>query len=230
MSSFHKYNSILVGAVFGLWFFSSSVLVSESSEKGWMVQLGSFQEEKNAELFVARIKKKGYTPFVVRKENSKWYKIRVGPYPSKSEANQVAKDLKKRQGISAMVTLSQGGPPDSDDPGDSIDVVVSQLLIWLKAWEARKVNAYLSFYSPKFKDPKKSRKEWARQRRSALKGNSRISIEISDIQIKQNDETVEMSFIQNFKSDKVSDVGKKELVWINEGNSWKIIQEVWKPS
>ncbi|MBT5551373.1 MAG: SPOR domain-containing protein [Nitrospina sp.] len=230
MSSFHKHNSILVGAVFGLWFFSSSVLVGESSGKGWMVQLGSFHEEKNAELFVARIKKKGYTPFVVRKENSKWYKIRVGPYPSKSEANQVAKDLKKKQGISAMVVLSQGGLPDSDDPGDSIDVVVSQLLIWLKAWEARKVNDYLSFYSQKFKDPKKSRQEWARQRRSALNGNSSISIEISNIQIKQNDETVEMSFIQNFKSDKVSDVGKKELVWVNEGNSWKIIQEVWKPS
>jgi hypothetical protein len=230
MSSFHKNYSFLVAAIFGFWFFSSPVMAGENSEKGWMVQLGSFRVEKNAELFVARIKKKGYTPFVVRKENSKWYKIRVGPYPSKSEANQVTKDLKIKQGISAMVVLSQGGPPDSDDPGDSIDVVVSQLLIWLKAWEERKINAYLAFYSKNFKDPKKSRKEWAAQRRSALNGNTSISIQISDIQMKQNDHTVVVSFTQDFKSDRVSDTGKKELIWVNEGNSWKIIQEIWKPS
>ena len=104
------------------------------------------------------------------------------------------------------------------------------LLIWLQAWEGKNVNEYLSFYSTNFRDPKKSRKEWAEQRRSALNGNSSISIQISDIQMKQNDETVEVSFLQNYKSDRVSDVGKKKLIWKNEGNSWKIIQETWKPS
>ena len=230
MSSFHKHNSILVGAIFGLLFFSSPVMAGEFSEKGWMVQLGSFGEEKNAERFVSRIKKKGYTPFVVREENSKWYKVRVGPYPSKNEASQVVKDLKKSQGLSAMLTLSAGGPPDLKDPGDAIDVVVSQLLIWIKAWEDREVNSYLSFYSKNFKDPKKSRKEWASQRRSALSRNSRITIQVSDIQMKQKDETIEMSFIQDFRSDRVSDIGLKELIWKNEGNSWKIIKEIWKPT
>ena len=223
-------NSIIVCAVFGFWFFSSSVMAGEGAEKGWMVQLGSFREEKNAEQFISRIKKKGYTPFIAKGKDSTWYKIRVGPYPSKLEARQVAQDLKKNQGISALVVLSKAGAPDSEDPVDSIDVVVSQLLIWLKAWESRKINEYLSFYSANFKDPKKSRKDWAAQRRSALNGNSSISIQISDIQMKQNDETVEVTFIQDYKSDRVSDVGKKELVWKNEGNGWKIIQETWKPS
>lgn len=230
MSSFQNHNSILIGVVFGFWFFSSSVMAEENSEKGWMVQLGSFQSEKNAEHFVSRIKKKGYTPYVVRAENSKWYKVRVGPYPSKNEASQVVKDLKKNQGISAMLTLSKGGPPDLEDPGDSIDVVVSQLLIWIKAWQGRKINDYLAFYSKNFKAPKKSHKEWQAQRRSALNGNSKISIQISDVRMKQNHETIEISFIQEFKSDRASDIGRKELIWKNEGNGWKIIQETWKPS
>jgi hypothetical protein len=223
-------NSIIVGTVFGFWFFSSMVMAGENLEKGWMVQLGSFHEEKNAKQFVSRIKKKGYTPFIVQGKDSTWYKIRVGPYPSKAEASQVTQDLKKNQGISALVVLSKAGAPDLEDPVDSIDVVVAQLLIWLQAWEGKNVNEYLSFYSTNFRDPKKSRKEWAEQRRSALNGNSSISIQISDIQMKQNDETVEVSFLQNYKSDRVSDVGKKKLIWKNEGNSWKIIQETWKPS
>lgn len=214
----------------GFLFFPLPVMAEETSEKGWLIQLGSFGEEKNAERFVSRIKKKGYTPFVVKEESSKWFKVRVGPYPSKKEAQQVAQDLKKNQGISALVVLSQKWPPDLKDPGDSIDVVVSQLLIWIKVWEERDVNTYLSFYSQNFKDPRKSRQEWAAQRRSALKGNSGITIEISDIQMKQNDETIEMSFIQNFKSDKISDIGRKKLVWKYEGNSWKIVQETWKSS
>ena len=217
-----------MGVVFGLLAFAS--LVMANSEKGWTAQLGSFHEEKNAERFVSRIKKKGYTPFVVKGENSQWYKVRVGPYPSKEEARQVVRDLKKNQGISAMVILSQEGPPDSEGPEDSIDVVVSQFLIWLKAWQGREVDAYLSFYSKNFKDPKKSRKEWEMQRRSALSRNSSITIQVSDIQMKQNDETIEMSFVQDFKSDRVSDIGMKELIWKNEGNRWKIIKEIWKPT
>ncbi len=222
-----KYNSILARALLVLLFFSAPVRAGENSEKGWVVQLSSFREQKNAERFVSRIKKKGYTPFVVRTEDSKWYKIRIGPYPSKAEARQVVRDLKKNQGLSAMVVFSR--LPNLEDPGDSIDIVVSQLLIWVKAWEGREVNAYLSFYSKNFEDPKKSRKEWEVRRRLALSQNASITIEVSDIEMKQNDETIEMSFIQNFKSDRVSDTGRKELTWKNEGKRWKIIKEIWKP-
>ncbi|MBC8287574.1 MAG: SPOR domain-containing protein [Nitrospinae bacterium] len=218
----------LAGAAFLFLFFSSSVMAGENS--GWVVQLGSFHEEKNAEVFVSRIKKKGYTPFVVRAENSRWHKVRVGPYPSKEEARQVVRDLKKSHAISAMVVFIKNGPADPEGSVDSIDVVVSQLLIWLKAWEAGEVNAYLSFYSKNFEDPQKSRKEWEQGRRIILGRNSKAIIQISDMEMKQSDETIIMSFTQNFKSDRVSDIGRKELIWKNEGNSWKIIKETWNPS
>jgi len=226
MSFFYKQSL----AVFGLLLFSSLAMAGENSAKGWMVQLGSFHEEKNAEQFVSRIKKEGYTPFMVRSENSEWYKVRVGPYPSKEEAGQVVRDLKKSHDISALVILSKEGPPDLGDPVDSIDVVVSQFLIWLKAWEEGEVNSYLSFYSKNFKDPKKSRKEWEQERRFILRRNSGTVIQVSDIKMQQNDGIIEMSFVQDYKSDRVSDIGRKELIWKNEGNRWKIIKETWKPT
>lgn len=230
MSSFFKQNLILAGALFGILVFVLPKMAEADSEKGWMVQLGSFSQEKNAEGFVSSIKKQGYTPFVVKDKNSRWHKVRVGPYPSKEDASQVAQGLKKNLGISALVLLSREGPPDLTDSVDSIDVVVSQLLIWLKAWEEGEVDTYLSFYSRSFEAPSKSRQKWERERRFILGRNSRTTIQISDMEMKQNDETIVMSFTQDFKSDRVSDIGRKELIWKNEGNSWKIIKETWSPS
>jgi hypothetical protein len=233
MFSFHRHKFIVLSAIFWFWTFSSSGMAGENSKKGWLVQLNSFHDEKNAERFISGIKKKGYTPFVVKEQNSQWYKVRVGPYPSKEEALQVVQNLKKNQGVSAMVILSKEGPLEmgdsGDSSGDSIDVVVSQLLIWLKAWEQGDVKTYLSFYSQHFQDPNKTHEEWIAQRHFSLSRNSAVSIQISDIEMKQNDETVDMSFVQNFKSDKVADTGWKQLVWKNEGNGWKIVAETWKP-
>ena len=48
--------SLLVGVVFGLLIFSSSVIVEEASAKGWLFQLGSFHVEKNVEAFVSLFK------------------------------------------------------------------------------------------------------------------------------------------------------------------------------
>jgi len=199
-------------------------------DNGWVVQLGSFKKQENAQDFIKKIKKKGYTPFMVRGEKSDWYKARVGPYPSKEEADQVVLDLKKAQEITAIVLVSDEDPPDLEEPIDSVDVVVSQFLIWLKAWEAQKINSYLSFYSKDFEDSKRPRKSWEAQRRKAFNSSSGVSIEVSDIQILRADDAVEMSFIQSYKSDRISDIGKKILIWKNEGDRWKIVKESWESS
>ena len=212
------------------WFLFFGIAFADTVGNDWVVQLGSFKKQENARDFINKIKKKGYTPFIVRGVDSDWYKTRVGPYPSKEEADQVVLDLKKAQGITAIVLLSEEGPPDLEEPVDSVDIVVSQFLIWLKAWEAQKINSYLSFYSKDFKDSKRSRKNWEAQRRKMFDTGSIVSIEVSDVKILRADDAVEMYFIQDYKSDRISDVGKKILIWKNEGDRWKIVKESWESS
>jgi len=48
--------------------------------------------------------------------------------------------------------------------------------------------------------------------------------------LSQNKNIIELNFVQKFNSDKYSDVGIKELVWINDGSDWKILKETWMPS
>jgi len=110
------------------------------------------------------------------------------------------------------------------------DIVVSNLFNWVQAWESRNTSLYLSFYSKNFKDPKRSRSEWEAYRRKSIKKSLNIFLQISDVKTylpKKN--TIRITFIQQFKSDKFSDVGLKELVWEKNAKGWKIVKELWKP-
>ena len=121
---------------------------------------------------------------------------------------------------------------DKSSTGGS-KLVTDRLAGWLKAWEHQDVNTYLSFYSNKFKTPKGNRAKWRNTRHRALKANKNLSIQVSNIQTSQtsqNKNIIEINFIQRFNSKKYSDVGIKELVWINDGSDWKILKETWMPS
>jgi ketosteroid isomerase-like protein len=98
---------------------------------------------------------------------------------------------------------------------------------WLKAWAKQDINSYLSFYSDQFKDSKHDLAKWQALRKIALEENNNLSIEASNVQISESLNKIKLNFTQQFKSDKYSDVGVKELIWIKNGNSWKILKETW---
>ena len=98
---------------------------------------------------------------------------------------------------------------------------------WLKAWAKQDVNTYLSFYSDQFKDSKHDLAKWQDSRKRALEENNNLSIEASNVKISESLNKIKLNFTQLFKSDKYSDVGVKELIWIKSGGHWKILKESW---
>jgi len=102
-----------------------------------------------------------------------------------------------------------------------------KLTSWIKAWENKDVHSYLSFYSDKFRTSENSHIEWLDSRHLALKTKKNLTINIRNLKITENKGRVETNFVQEFNSDKYSDVGIKELVWIKAGDSWKILKETW---
>jgi len=113
---------------------------------------------------------------------------------------------------------------------DRTHEIKDRLATWLSAWENKDVNTYISLYSNNYKASKNKRTKWRNSRLRALKANKNLSIQTSNLQIAQNKNIIELNFIQKFNSDKYSDVGIKELVWINDGSDWKILKETWIPS
>ena len=98
---------------------------------------------------------------------------------------------------------------------------------WLKAWAKQDVNTYLSFYSDQFKNSKHDLAKWQDSRKRALEENNNLSIEASNVKISESLNKIKLNFTQLFKSDKYSDVGVKELIWIKSGGHWKILKESW---
>ena len=109
------------------------------------------------------------------------------------------------------------------------ELVSSYLKNWVHSWEKQHIERYLSFYSKNFKGTKERHAGWRISRQAALKRHTNISIQLKNIQIFQNKDTVETNFTQSYKSDGYSDIGIKELIWVKNGSDWKIIEETWMP-
>jgi hypothetical protein len=105
--------------------------------------------------------------------------------------------------------------------------VIDKFASWLGAWENREANSYISFYSNEYKGLKSNHAKWRNNRIRALETNTNISIQTSNLQIAQNENRIELNFIQKFNSNKYSDIGIKELVWIKTGSNWEIFKESW---
>jgi len=71
----------------------------------WIVQLGSFIEEDNAQSLNEKLRKAGYPAFVepLKKNGKISYRVRVGPEIRRSEADLLLKNLKDKMKLDGIV-------------------------------------------------------------------------------------------------------------------------------
>ena len=71
----------------------------------WVVQVGSFSEQKNAENLVGQLRKAGFTAYRVTVTNSKGtrYKVRVGPEIERQAAVTLAADIRGKLNLDGIV-------------------------------------------------------------------------------------------------------------------------------
>ncbi|MFT5426597.1 MAG: DedD protein [Gammaproteobacteria bacterium] len=71
----------------------------------WIVQLGSFSDEENAESLNEKLRKEGYPAFVepLKKNGKMSYRVRVGPEIKRSEADLLLKRLKEKMKLDGIV-------------------------------------------------------------------------------------------------------------------------------
>ncbi len=71
----------------------------------WIVQLGSFTEEGNAQSLNTKLRQAGYPSFVepIKKDGKVSYRVRVGPEIKRSEADALLKKLKDKMQLDGIV-------------------------------------------------------------------------------------------------------------------------------
>ena len=111
----------------------------------------------------------------------------------------------------------------------SNDEISKILEKWVNAWKNQDIETYLSFYAKDFRGSKENHSAWLVSRKYALKRYNSISIQLKNIKMIVNKDTLQFNFTQIYKSDSYSDIGAKEILFSNKGNELKIFSEVWKP-
>lgn len=84
---------------------------TESAESGkiWRAQVNAFPDERSAKLLVDRLKNKGYNAYVseVQNRGKTWYRVSVGRYPSREEAEKVVDVLKTKENFAKAFAASK---------------------------------------------------------------------------------------------------------------------------
>ena len=81
---------------------------SEPPANGFSVQLGAFSDDKGANALSNKLKRAGYPAYVEPLATSKgtWWRVRVGPYPSR-DAAATSRDQLKGEGYSGIVAAAK---------------------------------------------------------------------------------------------------------------------------
>lgn len=75
----------------------------------WTLQLSASQSQDEADKFAARLREKGYAPFVIKADvpgRGTWYRVRMGSFASKDAANRYLTDFKRETQMDAFVAAS----------------------------------------------------------------------------------------------------------------------------
>lgn len=101
---------------------------------------------------------------------------------------------------------------------------------WKSSWQSKNIDQYMTNYSEQFKAMNMTRNEWRRYKQSLNEKYKFIKISAeAPFLITKQDEAV-ISFIQNYESDGLKDVGLKTLYVKNQNfGKFEIITEVWRP-
>lgn len=72
---------------------------------GYSIQVASCESRQYAESLVEKYKKRGFSPYITTFDYSgqTYYRVRLGPYDTRSEAESVKMELKDRYSVNAWV-------------------------------------------------------------------------------------------------------------------------------
>ncbi|WP_415238360.1 L,D-transpeptidase family protein [Seleniivibrio woodruffii] len=100
---------------------------------------------------------------------------------------------------------------------------------WKKAWESRNADEYMAYYSERFKAGRMNYEGWKKDKSGKFERIAQITVGIEDMKVEMGkDETIVITFIQNYTGDKYSDRGIKTLTLENGDSGLRIVSEDWR--
>ena len=99
---------------------------------------------------------------------------------------------------------------------------------WRKDWESLDVPRYLKHYSPAFESNSLNRAQWERRKLELNERKTWIKVQLDKLSMLRypgKDDLVVVTFVQDYRSNNLSNRIAKRQYWKREGQAWKIIYE-----
>ena len=171
----------------------------------------------------------------------KSYKITAYKVPKPPPPKTLIKDIKvfTADGQEVPLTkISKDPPPEPEaaketSAREQIDAEVRDFIgNWKTAWENTATSkgdfaTYTKLYASDFTHRGKSKSEWAQNKARVNRRKKWIKIRVSTLKIADPapNGTLEVSFVQTYRSSNYSSTSPKTLVLKKERNEWRIIEE-----
>jgi Flp pilus assembly protein TadD len=116
----------------------------------------------------------------------------------------------------------------TDTPKNDEDTLTAAVNTWAQAWSSKNLDQYFASYGASFQPAKgQSRKEWENQRKDRISKPSKISVNLSNINVTSIDSNnAKVRFKQAYRADGKPIYTSKTLVMKKEGDNWYIQQEI----
>ena len=109
---------------------------------------------------------------------------------------------------------------------DKIQTTIKGLVAsWRGAWEAERLNDYISHYHPAFSNKGKNLLDWKCYKRRLNKRYKKIPVSISDLKVKGTGNKAFAHFKQRYRTESYDAEGYKRLEFRKMGAAWKIFRE-----
>ena len=89
------------------------------SINGYLLQIASFRERERAESLQKSITEGGYPSFLEQgslQNGETTYRVRIGPYPELSDAQEAAREIENKSGLRAIIIPAAAVPPSPEKP------------------------------------------------------------------------------------------------------------------
>jgi tetratricopeptide (TPR) repeat protein len=124
---------------------------------------------------------------------------------------------------SAPAASAAAKPAPSASEGSEAEVRAA-VQAWASAWSRKDMAAYLGAYGKEFDAPG-GRKSWEEERKKRIMGKNKISVQVSNLDVKIVGSKAQVRFKQDYDADSLSVNSRKTLDFVRADNRWMIVRE-----
>ena len=104
--------------------------------------------------------------------------------------------------------------------------VTAAVQAWAAAWAAKDMKAYLAAYGKDFDPPgRMTRAAWEKEREARIVGKSKITVQVSDLNVSVNGNQATARFRQAYSADSLNVSSRKTLDLVESNGRWLIVRE-----